>query len=398
MSDPAAALSDAVELAERDDRRRALRALLRRPLLPAGDPAFALVRRHARQLQEWLLAETGWVLTVDAEAARLRKQPTLPVDPTRPATSARSQRPFARRQYVLLCLALAALERADAQITLGRLADRVLEGAADPALVTAGLTFRMATREERGDLVTVVRLLLELGALERVAGDEDAYVAETGDVLYDVRRRVLAGLLAAPRGASTVPAAAFPERLAALAAQPLPDTAAARTRAARQRLTRRLLDDPVVYVDDLDDDERDYLQTQRAAVLRRVAEATGLEAEVRAEGVALLDPTGEATDLGMPEEGTEGHVTLLLAERLAAADAPVPLDDLAAVTGELVTIHGHHWSKAAREPGAEHRLAAQAVAKLAGLGLVRVTQDGVEARPALARFRVGDPRLLGGAS
>ena len=69
--------------------------------------------------------------------------------------------PFSRRRYVLACLALAALERADAQVTLGWLAERVLALAADPGLADAGFAFALDSREERADLVVVVRLLLD---------------------------------------------------------------------------------------------------------------------------------------------------------------------------------------------------------------------------------------------
>ena len=58
---------------------------------------------------------------------------------------------------------------------------------------------------------------------------------------------------------------------------------------------------------------------QRGLLLRRLADSSFVP-EVRAEGIALLDPSGETvTDLGMPEEGTDGHATLLVAEYLAAA-------------------------------------------------------------------------------
>ena len=63
--------------------------------------------------------------------ARLFKQAATPHDATHPARDVRSRQPFGRRRYVLTCLALATLERADAQITLGRLAEQVVLGAAD---------------------------------------------------------------------------------------------------------------------------------------------------------------------------------------------------------------------------------------------------------------------------
>jgi uncharacterized protein (TIGR02678 family) len=391
----AAALTDVLDLGDAAERQRAARALLATPLLTSADPLFPLVRRHATELADWFAREAGWTLTVTAESARLRKIPASPVDGTRPASARGSDRAFQRRRYVLLCLALAALERSDAQVTLGHLADRVIDAATDPALAGAGVAFRMETRDERGDLAAVVRLLLGLGVLSRVAGDEDAYVKATGDALYDVRRRVLADLLAAPRAPSAVTAPTFDERLAALSDELLADTAEARTRAARRSLTRRLLDDPVLYYEDLPEAEQAYLASQRAAVVRRVADATGLEAEVRAEGIALLDPTGEATDLGMPEDGTEGHVTLLLAEHLAQVAGPVGLAELEARTAGLVREHGKHWRKAAREPGAERQLCARAVGRLQALGLLRRDADAVVPLPALARFAVEEPRILG---
>jgi len=204
-------------------------------------------------------------------------------------------------------------------VTLGWLVERVVSLAADPVLGDAGIAFTLDTQEERRDLVAVARLLLDAGVLARVAGDEQAFIASTGDALYDVNRRVLASMLVTRRGASTVTETTFTGRMRALVAEPRPETEEARNREIRHRLVRRLLDDPVLYYADLSEDERAYLSGQRGLLLRRLVDATGFIPEVRAEGIALLDPTGDATDLGMPEEGTDGHATLLLAEYLAAA-------------------------------------------------------------------------------
>ena len=73
------------------ERRRALRALLRNPLLlAAGDTSvqYALVRNHSAWLKHWLAAFPGWSLHVDSEAARLRKTPADFADETRPAVDA----------------------------------------------------------------------------------------------------------------------------------------------------------------------------------------------------------------------------------------------------------------------------------------------------------------------
>ncbi|MFD3683866.1 TIGR02678 family protein [Nocardiopsis sp. NPDC058631] len=378
---------------------RAARALLRRPLLRAtGDDAdFRLVREHAARLRAWFDRNTGWTLHVDAETVRLRKVPGNPHDPTHPAREeGRGRLVFDRRRYVLLCLSLAVLERAEAQIALGRLSEQVILEAAAPEF--EDVAFTLTTRDERLDLVAVVRLLLRLGVLGRVAGDEDAFVRSSGDVLYDVDRRVLAGMLAGARGPSTVTDTDPADRLRALAEDSVAhhlDSDDLRNTAIRHRLTRRLLDDPVLYHDALTEEERAYLTSQRGAITRRITELTGLVPEVRAEGVAMVDPDDDLTDVRMPEQGTQGHATLLLAEHLAAAHGPVTVEDLCARVRELAAEHASYWSKSARTPGNEPELVAQALERLRALGLVEpAAVDGrpaVVGLPALARYAVAAP-------
>lgn len=390
-------VNDAVAAARADERRRAARALLRRPLLHAGDEALVLVRKHATELREWFDRNTGWRLHLDSEVARLVKRPAGAADGSHPARDARSGHPFSRRRYVLTCLALAALERADAQVTLGRLAEQVVLGAADPELVAAGVFFTLDGRDQRADLVAVVRLLLELGVLRRVAGDEDAFVSSAGDALYDVERRVLAALLAAPVGPSTVAGAGFAERLAALSYELPPTTDELRNQRLRHELTRMLLDDPVLYLDDLTDEQRAYLTGQRPAITARITELTGLVAEVRAEGIAMVDPDDDLTDVRMPESGTDGHATLLVAEYLAdRMGALIGLAELHGYVHRQAVEHRSYWRKSTIEPGAEAELTATALDRLAALRLVRREPAAVTALPALARYAVAPPTIQEG--
>lgn len=387
----ASAVTDELDTARDIERRRAVRALLRQPLLASGAADFPAVRRHEAWLRDWFARETGWALRVDPELARLRKTPADHADASRPATVG-GQR-LRRRRYVLLCLALAALERGEGQTTLGRLAEAVVTGAADPVLLAAGVTFELDARDDRGDLVAVVRLLLELGVLRRVAGDETGYLSGAGDALYDVQRRVLAGLLTTRRGPSMIDAPNTQARLVAMSDAPLADTDEARTTALRHRLTRRLLDDPVVHYADLAADELAYLTSQRAALLRRVSAVTGLEPEVRAEGIAMVDPTGAdaLTDVRTPEEGTDGHATLLVAEHLAA-HGPVTVSGLETLVAGLAAEHRTRWRKTVGDPGGVTALTALAVDRLVALRLARLepgAQPTVAPLPAIARFRLG---------
>lgn len=404
-------LPDVLSQQQEDERRRSIRALLRHPLLTPEGPdkqAFALARRHAAWLGDWFAAQAGWTLHADHAVVRLRKVPGDNTDASRGASTGGNQRKagrtgqnlFSRRRYALACLALAALERAEAQVTLGRLAERIIALAADPALTEAGVAFTLDNGEERRDLVAISRLLLSAGVLVRVAGDDQAFIAGSGDALYDVNRRVLATLLITRVGPSTVTAAGFEDRLRKLTAEPRPETEEARNREIRHRLARRLLDDPVLYYSDLTEEERGYLAGQRGLLLRRLTEGTGFAAEVRAEGIALTDPAAEASDLGMPEEGTEGHFTLLLAEHLAEAmrersDAAVDLAELHQHMTGLAVRHKAHWRKGSDEPGVVRELTEIGLRRLIALGLAKRTGGTVIPLPALARFGYSEPIVVG---
>jgi uncharacterized protein (TIGR02678 family) len=378
---------------ERAQLRVALRALLARPLLVAhaDGETLVLVRRHLPELRGWLNRETGWRLVADSETARLFKTTPELSDASHPARGHHKE-PFGRRRYVTLCLALSALARADAQTTLGSLADDVLTAAAEPELAATGFALTLDSRADRSDLVAVVRLLLGWGVLSRVAGDEDAYLSAGADVLYDVCRPVLSVLLSGTRGPSVVTAPAFEGRLAELTAEPVAESDELRNQALRRRLTRRLLDNPVVYYDELDEGERAYLLSQRHAITRRIEEATGLIPEMRAEGIAMVDPEDELTDVRMPEQRTDGHVTLLVAEYLSHREQAT-LDELHAVVRQAAAAHKSYWRKGVTEPGAEAELLATALEKLTALRLVTVDRPYVRSRPAIARFAMAEPAI-----
>ena len=378
---------------EQAQRRAALRSLLAKPLLVADTDSetLVLVRRHMTELREWLSRETGWRLVADSETARLFKTAPVLSDASHPARG-HNREAFGRRRYVTLCLALSALARADAQTTLGSLANDVLTAAAEPELAATGFTLTLDSRADRSDLVAVVRLLLGWGVLSRVAGDEEAYLSAGTDVLYDVRRPVLSVLLSGTRGPSTVTAAPFEDRLAELTAEPVAETDELRNQALRRRLTRRLLEDPVVYYDELDEDERAYLLSQRHAITRRIEEATGLVPEVRAEGIAMVDPEDELTDVRMPEQRTDGHVTLLVAEHLARREQAT-LDELHAFVRGAAAENATYWRKGVTEPGAETELLATALEKLSALGLAQVDGSVVRRRSAIARFALDEPTI-----
>jgi uncharacterized protein (TIGR02678 family) len=383
------------------ERHRALRALLQRPLLSATGPFatdFLAVRRHAQWLRDWLERNTGWRLRLDSETARLHKTPAELADATRGACDPTGGQPFSRGRYVLFCLALAALEGEERQTVLGNVADKIVAMAgSDPSLEQAGFVFELESQEQRRDLVQVMRLLLDLRVLERVSGEEERFVDGRGDVLYTVHRSALAAVPSFLRPPSSILAGSVEQRLRELTSDFLPPGDEGRTRRLRWSLTRRLVDDPVLYYDSLDERERAYLNSQRSLILSQIREATGLVPEVRAEGIAMADVSGDATDLGLPEEGTDGHVTLLLAEFLAAhlrrhPEGPVGLAALRRHTAELANRHRALWRRDATLPGSEAVLVEQTLERLEALRLVRREEDVVWPLAAIARYALEEPR------
>ncbi len=384
-----------------EERRVALRALLHFPLLTPDGPRerlFALVRRHREYVADWFAHHAGWSLIATADVIRLRKTPGDPDDETRGAMEPRSGEPFTRTRYLLLCLALAALERGDSQTTLDRLARQIAGAiAAEPELAGSGLDWSLDSFAGRRDFVHVLRFLIHLGVLRRVEGDEERYLHDRdADVLYDVVRPVLAALLATRRSPSLITATDADIRIAELLDANLPDSPEARHRALRLLLNRRLLDDPVLYYDTLDEETRAYFERQRGFLLRELADATGLEPELRAEGVALADLEGDCTDLGLPEEGTEGHLTLLLATWLAekaradGATAFVTREALRQQTARFIRQHRHHWRREVAEPGAEGPLADVVAHRLTALRLIAPRDGGWRPLAALGRFGLRD--------
>jgi uncharacterized protein (TIGR02678 family) len=198
-------------------------------------------------------------------------------------------------------------------------------------------------------------------------------------------------MLSVRRGPSTITATDFEECLAAIVEEPVPDSEEGQNRQIRVRLMRRLVDDPVMYYGDLDSRERAYLDRRRGFLLPSIREATGMVPEIRAEGIAMLDHRGDLTDLGLPEEGTEGHLTLLIAEYLADRlrgdkDVVVGFAALCAHTAELIKEHRHHWRKDVTSPGADRMLTRITVERLEALRLARKVEDGIRPLPAIARY------------
>ncbi|MGI8984758.1 MAG: TIGR02678 family protein [Acidimicrobiales bacterium] len=379
----------AAHLAE--ERARAIRHLLATPLvdIDANPDAFRLVARHQADLVEWFERTCGWALVVDVAAgfARLSKR-AASVDPSRPLKRTRGlAQAFDRRRYQLLCLVCAELVKHPVT-TVGILASAV--GGLDTS-----------RHGERAALVDALRALVAWGALRTSGGEVDAFLeSDRGNALLTADTARLHRLLSSATAPSSLPDGVGAETaIEMLLREPRygEDTTDADQRRlwVRHTLARRLLDDPVTYLDDLSPAEADYLATPagRKWLRDRAAEA-GFELEERAEGLLAVDAEGVATDRQFPAPAGNAHqLALLLLDRLAAPpgwlDPPALRREVGAVLDRFPG-----WARSHREGDGPSRLADESVDILVGFGLAAREAGGrVVARPALARYRCGEPTM-----
>ncbi|WP_231155917.1 TIGR02678 family protein [Streptomyces sp. CNZ748] len=296
-------LPSAHDVALAAERRTAARLLLAHPLVTSTGPhsdTFPLIRRHADWLAQRFQQVFGYRLLVEASYARLFKAGLGPGSGhrlQRPSTGT----PFTPRTYAYLALALSVLVTAPEQLLLSQLVADLRAAAVD-----AGIEITDTGRQaERRTLAAALRQLVDWGVLVETEGQVTAVAEErAGEALLtvdrDIARVVVAGPLTRSRdGADLVRRAADPG-----------------FGGPRTYVRRRLVETPVVHLDDLTDAEREWLRTRQRREAQAFSELLGLEAEIRAEGIALIDTDDELTDLRFPGTGTVAQAALLLVERL----------------------------------------------------------------------------------
>ncbi|MFE4513614.1 DUF2398 family protein [Kitasatospora sp. NPDC056783] len=282
------------------ERRIAARLLLAHPLVTASGPhadGFPLIRRHRDWLAERFDALLGYRLVVGPWHARLRKAGLGPGAGRRlrhPVTGAL----FTPAGYAQLTLALALLVDAPEELGYRRLLDAMRTAAPELAA-------------EPADLAMALAALADWQVLGELPADADDSFVLTVD--RELARAVPAGPPALADDA---------DDLIRRAAEADPATA----------VRRLLAETPAVLAADLPEDHRAWLHEHRLSGPAALAEFLGLEAELRAEGVALLDPAAELTDLALPGAGTLAQAALLLVERLVEEVRPLPGET---VTGDV---------------------------------------------------------------
>jgi uncharacterized protein (TIGR02678 family) len=320
------------------ERRAAARLLLSEPLATAAahPDEFPLIRRHADELARQFGQLLGYQLTVEPGFARLHKA-GLGHDAGRRLERS-SGAPFTPRTYAYLALTLAALVTAPEQLLLSEVVARARAAAAE-----AGIDLGEPNRvTERRALVAALKQLMAWHVLAEDEGSVDSYAGNSeADALLTIDREIARRLVSGP-----VSQAATPDDLierAASAAQAGP----------RHRVRRLLVETPVVYTDDLTEEERDWLRRSQRREQRMLEDFAGLDAEIRAEGVALIDPEQELSDVPFPGTGTVAWAALLLAGKLVgqlapgtvAASVAVPEGRIEELLAGLIEEHRHAWAQ-----------------------------------------------------
>ncbi|MFJ6568833.1 TIGR02678 family protein [Streptomyces sp. NPDC091292] len=295
-------LPSAHDVALAAERRTAARLLLAHPLIASDGPhadLFPLIRRHADWLGKRFQQVLGYRLLVDSSYARLFKAGLGASSGHRLERSTGT--PFTPHTYACLALALSVLVTAPEQMLLSHLVADIRAAAAD-----AGIELEETGRAAgKRTLVAALRQLVDWGVLIETEGHVAALAQEAGGealitIDRELARVVVAGPLSRARdGADLVRRAADPG-----------------FGGPRTYVRRMLVETPVVHLDELTDAERDWLRTRQRREAQAFSELLGLEMEIRAEGVALVDPEEELTDLHLPGTGTVAQAALLLAEQL----------------------------------------------------------------------------------
>lgn len=365
------------------ERRVAARHLLANPLtcVEHAPDVFRLIRRHEVELDRWFTQRLGYRLHLGADTARVFKTGFLPEH--RPLRAG-SGRPLHHLEYVLLTLVLASTVAGPTVTSLRDLVDLVRSAAAEVEIALTG------DGTERRALVAALRWMIDHGLATELHARVDAYAADdTADAVLKMRPDRIA-LLALPAvtglDSASKPGSSAGSDSGSDAGDDLVRRAQRRDN-TRQWLRARMVEDPVVYRQDLSEAEWTELRRRLGEEERFLDEMFGLVVEARAEGVAAIDPRGELADQPFPVGGTEGHAALLLITALRSAGTGwwAESDVISSVAGSAAE-HARHWAKDLVE--APDRLARRAVELLVEVRLAERRDDppGVRLLPAAGRF------------
>lgn len=359
--------------------QQAAQHLLQNPLtcLEQNAEIFALIRKHEQTLDRWFTQRLGYRLQVTSTTARLYKTTVIPHRPVLVAPVG-SKRALSQRECTLLVLTLAAVAAGPRVISLRDLIDDVRSQATD-----AEITLTNEPVERRA-LVTALKWMIVHGLAKELHETIDRYEHDdTADAILEIDfDRV-----------SLLP---LPVLGRAETALKLLDRTDKRTN-TRQWMRARLVEDPVLYQSDIEEHEWSELRRRVGEEIALLDEMFGLRLEVRAEGMAAIDPRGRLTDRSFPSSGTTGHAALVFIEWLhALPEQCCSSSDALQAVEQFCQRYQKHWSKQMLQQPAT--LLAEVVSLLSDLRLLAVVDEKFQLLEAAARYRVSVEQSAGASA
>ncbi|WP_027363646.1 TIGR02678 family protein [Desulfotruncus alcoholivorax] len=382
----------------KDIRQRCIQALLNRNWITKQDEPelFGYIRAQYRELRDWFGEYCGFALLLNRQFAKLEKAPGQ-------AQTWMGFDSFSEsRDYALFTYCLWYLEGKNEmdQFLLTDMVEEIREYLAGQDVF---LDWTLYTH--RLSMARALKQLKALGALVAVDGDESDW-ARSGhehNVLYESSYLARYILRRFPRDLTTY------DSIAAIEAGTYPDTPEGQLKKRRHHVYRRLLQEPVVYDWQWNEDERYYVRTQRHTILENLASFAGLEGQRYREGLLFYYPEASGEMYLFPTGRGVSDIVLLLAgelrRMLARAEGDIYIEEggrIELTIAELEVIilrlkekHKMLWSLQHRQ-SRSNELAEEVLAHMVEWGLAGREDDGrVWIYAALGRWN-GDYDVYGG--
>lgn len=379
--------------------KNAARHLLQHPLtcIETHGEQFAIVRRHELTLDRWFTQRLGYRLHVSSSTARLFKTTIVPHRPVLVAPTS-TGRAMNQRECVLLSLILAAVAAGPRVISLRDLIDDVRTAAADAQVTLTNEAI------ERRAFIIALKWMIQAGLAKELHEHIDRYEHdESADAILEIDpdRVGLLPLAVLGRADTSADLLNRDDRRVSL----------------RQWMRAQLVENPALYKQDLSEHEWKELRRRIGEEVDMLDQMFGLHVEVRAEGVAAIDATGQLSDRLFPATGTLSHAALMFidwlcsqpasrsvsiassainmsepSESVSREDSPngssvsVSLPEAHEAFEQLAQQHSRHWSKT--KVANVNSFLNEVLELLQDLRLVIVDKERISALPAAARFSV----------
>lgn len=376
----------------REEKQKCIRALLNRPWVLKEDDSetFQQIKDHYEALRDWFNDYLGFSLLVTRQFAKVEKFPQT-YQSWMGIESFKQPRDYAMFTYCLWYLE----GRGDGeQFLLSQLVEEIRDH-----LASYDVFIDWTLYDHRLSMARALKKCRDLRVLLSVDGEESDWARDEGaNVLYEcspMARYVLRR---------------FPKEL--MHYEQIDDFHRELDEREdkvkrRQRVYRRLVQEPVVYDSDWHDDELQYVLTQRRSIMEQMQAQLGLEGARYREALVFFDPGLSAEHDLFPTLSSVSDLVILLATELRQrlvndeyvqkedGRIVISVTDLESLLLAMRAKYKAYWSKEHREASATE-LVNQVMSHLQEWHLGKRNQQEIILYPALSRWIGGYDSLSGG--